>query len=91
MNITKSKRVPKLSPMKTMRLADASRKLEGIRFEQTRELTPDERASWERATRRPGRPRKPAGEKAARVLVTSATHGSHFFIPCWLKSYKRKC
>jgi hypothetical protein len=58
------------SPMEAMHLVEASKKLEGIRFEKTRDLTPAERASWEQAKRGPGRPRKPAGEKAARVLVT---------------------
>ena len=72
MNATKTKRAAKASPMKTMRLADASKKLEGIRFEQTRDLTPVERELWDHARRGPGRPRKPAGEKAARVLVTIA-------------------
>jgi hypothetical protein len=62
----------KPSPMKSMRLTEASKKLQGIRFEQTRELTPAERAQWDRAKRGPGRPRKAAGEKAARVLVTIA-------------------
>jgi len=58
--------------MKAMRLAEASAKLEDIGFEQTRALTPDERAAWNQARRGPGRPRKPAGEKAARVLITIA-------------------
>jgi hypothetical protein len=72
MNATKTKQPAKLSPMKAMRLAEASKKLEGIRFEQTRELTAAERALWDQARRSPGRPRKAAGEKAARVLVTIA-------------------
>lgn len=58
--------------MKVMRLAEASKKLEGIRFERTRELTPAERTRWDNVRRGPGRPRKPVGEKAARVLVTIA-------------------
>jgi hypothetical protein len=72
MNTAKTKRAAKLSPMKTMRLAEASKKLEGIRFEETRELTSAEKAMWEQARRGPGRPRKAPGEKAARVLVTIA-------------------
>jgi hypothetical protein len=66
------KRVTKLSPMKMMRLAKASKELEGMDFDQMRSLTPDERASWDRAKRGPGRPRKAAADKAARVLVTIA-------------------
>lgn len=66
------KRPKKLSPMKAMRLAEASGKLRGIGFDQTRDLTPAERALWDRARRTPGRPRKSAGEKSARVLVTLA-------------------
>jgi hypothetical protein len=72
MNALRTKRPTKLSPMKVMRLAEASKKLEGIGFDQTRLLTLDERASWDQARRGPGRPRKPAGEKAARVLMTIA-------------------
>jgi hypothetical protein len=72
MNAPKTNRLTKLSPMKAMRLAEASKKLEGIGFDQTRALMPSERASWERAKRGPGRPRKSVGEKAARVLVTIA-------------------
>jgi hypothetical protein len=72
MNPTKTKPAAKASPMKAMRLAEASKKLEGIQFEQTRDLTPAERALWDQARRGPGRPRKAAGEKAARVLVTVA-------------------
>ena len=70
MNANKTKRACKLSPMKAMGLAASSKKLEGIEFDQTRELTPAEKALWDRAKRGPGRPRKPASEKAARVLVT---------------------
>jgi len=68
----RTKQPATLTPMKEMGLAEASKKLEGIGFEQTRELTPGERASWDRARRGPGRPRKSAAEKAARVLVTIA-------------------
>ena len=66
------KRPTKLSPMKVMGLAEASKKLEGIGFGETRDLTPAERSTWEQARRGPGRPRKAIGEKAARVLVTLA-------------------
>ena len=72
MNSIRARRPTKPSPMKSMRLAEASKKLEGIAFDQTRALTATERASWDQARRGPGRPRKPAGEKAARVLVTIA-------------------
>jgi hypothetical protein len=58
--------------MKAMRLTEASKKMEGIGFDQTREMTPRARALWERAQRGPGRPRKPVAEKATRVLVTVA-------------------
>jgi hypothetical protein len=56
--------------MKAMRLTEASKKLEGIPFGQTCALTPAERALWNHTRRGPGRPRKAANEKAARVLVT---------------------
>jgi hypothetical protein len=72
MTNSKNKNPLKASPMKAMRLAEASKELAGINFDQTREMTPREQASWARAKRGPGRPRKPAGEKAARVLVTLA-------------------
>jgi hypothetical protein len=72
MNATRTKRTEKLSPMKAMGLVEASKKLGGIRFEQTRELTLREQASWDQARRGPGRPRKAPAEKAARVLVTIA-------------------
>jgi hypothetical protein len=68
----KNKLPGKLSPMKAMRLADASEKLAGINFNRTRQMTPAEQAAWSAARRGPGRPRKPAAEKAARVLVTLA-------------------
>jgi len=69
---TAKKRVTKLSPMKVMRLAKASKELEDMDFDQMRSLTPAERASWGRARRGPGRPRKAAVDRAARVLVTIA-------------------
>ena len=72
MNSTKPKQTVKPSPMKAMGLIQASKELEGIDFNQTRPLSPAEKAAWVRAKRGPGRPRKPAGEKAARVLVTIA-------------------
>ena len=72
MNKIRARWPAKPSPMKAMRLAEASKKLEGIGFEQTRALTPAERAAWDQARRGPGRPRKSAGKKAARVLVTIA-------------------
>jgi hypothetical protein len=72
MTSSKIKHPMKLSPMKTMGLAEASKKLVGIGFDQMREMTPAEQALWAHAKRRPGRPRKPADEKAARVLVTLA-------------------
>jgi hypothetical protein len=68
----KNKLPTKLTPMKAMRLVEASKKLAGIRFDQTRKMTPAEQASWSEARRGPGRPRKAPGEKAARVLVTLA-------------------
>lgn len=63
---------PQRSPMKAMSLISASKKLEGICFDETHEMTPSERVDWQRAQRGPGRPRKPSAEKAARVLVTLA-------------------
>ncbi len=76
MSGTKTNKTPKqplaLSPTKGMGLTEASKKSEGIGIERTRELTAGERASWNRAKRGPGRPRKSAAEKAARVLVTIA-------------------
>jgi hypothetical protein len=61
-----------VSPMKSLGLVQASKKLEGIRFDKTRELTPAERALWGRAKRGRGRPKKPAEERVARVLVSIA-------------------
>ena len=58
MSATKTKRTAKPSPMKTMRLAESSKKLEDIRFEQTREMTTAERDRWDRGRRDPGRSRK---------------------------------
>jgi len=68
----KSKLPAKLTPMKAMRLVEASKKLAGINFDRTRQMSPAERAAWSEARRGPGRPRKAPGEKAARVLVTLA-------------------
>ena len=48
-------------------LARATKKLVGVRFEETRPLSPDERAKWRRA-RKPGRPR--VGKGAQRVFVS---------------------
>lgn len=53
-------------------LAEATKDLENLRFEDTRPLNAEERALWNRMKRASGRPRKAAGEKAARVLVTVA-------------------
>ena len=61
-----------VTPMKSMGLFEASKKLRGVRFEETRELTTPERALWEQAKRGRGRPKKAPGEKAARVLITIA-------------------
>jgi hypothetical protein len=58
--------------MKSMGLFEASKKLQGVRFEKTRELTPAERALWNQAKRGRGRPKKAPGDKAARVLVSIA-------------------
>ena len=58
--------------MKAMRLAEASEKLRGLGFDQTRDLTPAKPAFWDLARRTPGRPHKSAEEKSARVLVTLA-------------------
>jgi hypothetical protein len=41
----RTKRPAKPSPMKAMHLTEASKRLEGIGFDQTRALTPTERAS----------------------------------------------
>jgi hypothetical protein len=51
-------------------LAAATQGLEKVRFEDTRPMTAAQRRDWERSRHGPGRPRKAAGEKAARVLVT---------------------
>jgi len=60
------------TPMKSMGLFEASKKLQGVRFEKTRELTSTERALWDQAKRGRGRPKKAPGDKAARVLVSIA-------------------
>jgi hypothetical protein len=56
--------------MVAMGLSRASKSPEGIRFEATREMTVAESEVWNGAKRGRGRPKKPPGEKAARVLVT---------------------
>lgn len=53
-------------------LAEATKDLENLSFEDTRPMNARERREWEAFKRSPGRPRKAAGEKAARVLVTVA-------------------
>lgn len=62
----------KPTPMKALGLAEASKHFEGVTFGKTRKLTVAEQGLWERAKRGPGRPRKSAADKAARVLVTIA-------------------
>lgn len=50
--------------------ADAKKLENGISFKETRPLSKHSRALWELAKRGRGRPRKPAGEKAARILIS---------------------
>ena len=48
-----------------------AKKLEkGISFKDTRPLSKHSQARWELAKRGRGRPRKPAGEKAERILIS---------------------
>ena len=42
----------------------------GISFDETRPMSPRSQALWEIAERGRGRPRKPANEKAKRVLIS---------------------
>jgi len=56
--------------MTAAELAEATRALETVRFEDTHPMTAAQRRNWAASRRGPGRPRKPAAEKAARVLVT---------------------
>ena len=56
--------------MTAAEMAGATRDLETVRFEQTRPMTAAQRRNWTESRRAGGRPRKPAAEKSARVLVT---------------------
>lgn len=56
--------------MTVAELAEATRELDNVRFEDTKQMTAAQRRNWTASRRGPGRPRKPPGEKAARVLVT---------------------
>ncbi len=62
--------------MKAMRLAEASEKFRGIGFDQTRDLTPPERDSWDRAgapevvlASRPLKSRPGAADPSAELLA----------------------
>jgi hypothetical protein len=50
--------------------AEAKKLERGISFKDTRPLSKHSRALWELAKRGRGRPRKPAGEKAERILIS---------------------
>ena len=63
-----SKEFLKMTP--AQREADLAKFEHGVSFEQTRPLSPRDRALWELAKRSRGRPRKAANEKAARVMVS---------------------
>jgi hypothetical protein len=56
--------------MTVAELAQATRDLDKVRFDDTQPMTAAQRRNWTTSRRGPGRPRKPAAEKAARVLVT---------------------
>jgi hypothetical protein len=50
--------------------AEAKKLEKGISFKDTRPLSKHSQALWESAKRGRGRPRKPAGEKAERILIS---------------------
>jgi hypothetical protein len=50
--------------------AEAKKLERGILFEETRPMSARSKALWESAKRGRGRPRKPAGQKAQRILIS---------------------